>query len=143
MRRRTQSRHLMRTYYAAIYRRDVVRIPVPGGFNTRGQVAIQQLNPLPLRVMTWFRKCSAAMSRTRSSRRARAVGTAPRDSNSNGRLHDRRGKALALRPDEPGTPPRTPDGARRLSDGQAGSTPLFDESTFRRACIVDGKDHEL
>ena len=28
-----------------------VRIPVSGGFNTRGQVALQQLNPLPLQVL--------------------------------------------------------------------------------------------
>jgi hypothetical protein len=28
-----------------------IRVPVPGGFNTRGQVAVQQLNPLPLQVL--------------------------------------------------------------------------------------------
>ncbi len=28
-----------------------VRVPIPGGFNTRGQVAVQQLNPLPLQVL--------------------------------------------------------------------------------------------
>jgi hypothetical protein len=27
------------------------RIPIPGGFNTRGQVAVQQTNPLPLQVL--------------------------------------------------------------------------------------------
>jgi hypothetical protein len=30
-----------------------VRIPTPGGFNTRGQVAVQQLNPLPLQVLDY------------------------------------------------------------------------------------------
>jgi hypothetical protein len=28
-----------------------IRIPVPSGYNTRGQVAVQQLNPLPLQVL--------------------------------------------------------------------------------------------
>ncbi len=28
-----------------------IRVPSPGGFNTRGQVAIQQLNPLPLQIL--------------------------------------------------------------------------------------------
>jgi hypothetical protein len=28
-----------------------VRIPVQGGFNTRGQIALQQSNPLPLQVL--------------------------------------------------------------------------------------------
>jgi hypothetical protein len=28
-----------------------IRIPSPGGFNTRGQVAVQQLNPLPLQIL--------------------------------------------------------------------------------------------
>ncbi len=29
-----------------------VRLPNPGGFNTRGQVAIQQLNPMPLQILS-------------------------------------------------------------------------------------------
>jgi hypothetical protein len=28
-----------------------IRVPVPGGFSTRGQVAVQQLQPLPLQVL--------------------------------------------------------------------------------------------
>jgi hypothetical protein len=30
-----------------------IRVPVQGGFNTRGQVAVQQLNPLPLQVLDY------------------------------------------------------------------------------------------
>jgi hypothetical protein len=30
-----------------------VRVPIPSGFNTRGQVAVQQLNPLPLQVLDY------------------------------------------------------------------------------------------
>ncbi len=30
-----------------------IRVPIPGGFNTRGQVAVQQLNPLPLQVLDY------------------------------------------------------------------------------------------
>jgi hypothetical protein len=30
-----------------------IRVPIPSGFNTRGQVAVQQLNPLPLQVLDY------------------------------------------------------------------------------------------
>jgi photosystem II stability/assembly factor-like uncharacterized protein len=36
--------------YLPLFTGDV-RVPIPGGFNTRGQVAVQQLNPLPLQVL--------------------------------------------------------------------------------------------
>jgi hypothetical protein len=30
-----------------------IRVPIPGGFNTRGQVAVQQTDPLPLQVLDY------------------------------------------------------------------------------------------
>jgi hypothetical protein len=30
-----------------------IRVPIPSGYNTRGQIAVQQLNPLPLQVLDY------------------------------------------------------------------------------------------